>query len=104
MKGHVCQRGRRNRQTQVMVYRMGISMEAVCLHGRIGMFLSEDGYILSEAVYPESRPQRATFVMPPRSWGAIGRPQAAPGCPPMAVGGMDGPEGARTESPAKERG
>ena len=30
MKGHVCQRGRRNRQTQVMVYRMGISMEPVC--------------------------------------------------------------------------
>ena len=47
MKGHVCQRGRRSGQTQAMVYRMGISMEPVCLHGRIGMFLSEDGYILS---------------------------------------------------------
>ena len=49
MKGHVCQRGRRNRQTQVMVYRMGISMEPVGrsdLHragtsadGRIGGFV-----------------------------------------------------------------
>ena len=55
-------------------------------------------------LYPESRPQRANFVMPPRPRGAIGRPRAAPGRPPMAVGGMDGPEGARTESPAKERG
>ena len=98
MKGHVCQRGRRNRQTQVMVYRMGISMEPVCLHGRIGMF-SERRWL-----YPESRPQRANFVMPPRPRGAIGRPRAAPGRPPMAVGGVDGPEGARTESPAWERG
>ena len=102
MKGHVCQRGRRSRQTQAMVYRMGISYHGACpcLHGRIGMFLSEDGYNL----YPESRPQRANFVMPPRPRGAIGRPRAAPGRPPMAVGGMDGPEGARTDLPVRERG
>ena len=55
-------------------------------------------------LYPESRPQRANFVMPPRPRGAIGRPRAAPGRPPMAVGGMDGPEGARTDLPAQERG
>ena len=42
-------------------------------------------------LYPESRPQRANFVMPPRPRGAIGRPRAAPGRPPMAVGGMNGP-------------
>ena len=45
MKGHVCQRGRRSRQTQVMVYRLGISMEPVGLHGRMAIYLSEDGYI-----------------------------------------------------------
>ena len=86
-------------RAQVMVYRLGISMEPVCLHGRIGMFLSEDGYI-------RSRVRRGPTSLCPHGPGvrAIGRPRAAPGRPPMAVGGMDGPEGARTESPVWERG
>ena len=72
MKGHVCQRGRRSRQTQAMVYRLGISMEPVCLHGRIGMFLSEDGYILS-------RVRRGPTSLCPHGPGEpSGGPRAAP--------------------------
>ena len=79
-----------------MVYRMGISMEPVCLHGRIGMFLSEDGYILSRV----RRGPTSLTLCPP----GPGEPSGALGRPPMAVGGMDGPEGARTDLPGGERG
>ena len=85
MKGHVCQRGRRNRQTQVMVYRMGISMEPVCLHGRIGMFLSEDGYILSRV---RRGPTSLCPHGPGEPSGALGRPR---GGPPWPSGGWTDP-------------
>ena len=45
MKGHVCQRGRRSRQTQVMVCRLHSSSEPMGCHGRIAIYESEDGYI-----------------------------------------------------------
>ena len=45
MKGHVCQRGSRSRQTQVMVCRLHSSSEPVGRHGRMAIYLSEDGYI-----------------------------------------------------------
>ena len=45
MKGHVCQRGSRSRQTQVMVCRLHSSSEPVGHLGRIAIYLSEDGYI-----------------------------------------------------------
>ena len=85
MKGHVCQRGRRSRQTQVMVYRMGISMEPVCLHGRIGMFLSEDGYILSRV---RRGPTSLCPHGPGEPSGALGRPR---GAPPWPSGGWTDP-------------
>ena len=85
MKGHVCQRGRRKRQTQVMVYRMGISMEPVCLHGRIGMFLSEDGYILSRV---RRGPTSLCPHGPGEPSGALGRPR---GGPPWPSGGWTDP-------------
>ena len=45
MKGHVCQRGSRSRQTQVMVCRLHSSSEPVGRHGRIAIYEGEDGYI-----------------------------------------------------------
>ena len=45
MKGLVCQRGKRSRQTQVMVCRLDSSSEPVGRHGRIAIYESEDGYI-----------------------------------------------------------
>ena len=54
--------------------------------------------------FGESSPLRATFLMLPRSRGAIGRVRAAPGALPTAGRSTDGPEGARSGSPAKERG
>ena len=77
MKGHVCQRGRRKRQTQVMVYRMGISMEPVCLHGRIGMFLSEDGFILSRV-----RRGPTSLQYAPTAPGSHRAPSGGPGAAP----------------------
>ena len=85
MKGHVCQRGRRSGQTQAMVYRMGISMEPVCLHGRIGMFLSEDGYILSRV---RRGPTSLCPHGPGEPSGALGRPR---GGPPWPSGGWTDP-------------
>ena len=92
MKGHVCQRGRRSGQTQVMVYRMGISMEPVCLHGRIGMFLSEDGYILSRV---RRGPTSLCPHGPGEPSGALGRPR---GGPPWPSGGWTDPR-ARGRNP-----
>ena len=97
MKGHVCQRGRRNRQTQVMVYRMGISMEPVCLHGRIGMFLSEDGYILSRV---RRGPTSLCPHGPGEPSGALGRPR---GGPPWPSGGWTDPR-ARGRIPRRGKG
>ena len=97
MKGHVCQRGRRSRQTQVMVYRMGISMEPVCLHGRIGMFLSEDGYILSRV---RRGPTSLCPHGPGEPWGALGRPR---GGPPWPSGGWTDPR-ARGRNPRGGKG
>ena len=45
MKGHVCKRGSRSRQTQVMVCRLHSSSEPVGRHGRIAIYEGEDGYI-----------------------------------------------------------
>ena len=98
MKGHVCQRGRRSGQTQAMVYRMGISMEPVCLHGRIGMFLSEDGYILSRV---RRGPTSLCPHGPGEPSGALGRPRGGPPWPP---GGWTDPRARGRILPARARG
>ena len=54
--------------------------------------------------FGESSPLRATFLMLPRSRGAIGRVRAAPGAPPVAGRSTDGPDGVRSDLPARERG
>ena len=54
--------------------------------------------------FGESSPLVATFLMLPRSRGAIGRVRATPGAPPAAGRSTDGPEGAQLNLPAGERG
>ena len=54
--------------------------------------------------FGEFSPLGATFLMLSRSRGAIGRVRAAPGAPPAAGRNTDGPEGARSDLPVRERG
>ena len=49
-------------------------------------------------------PLRATFLLLPRSRGAIGRVRATPGAPATAAASMDGPDGRHFESPWGGRG
>ena len=52
----------------------------------------------------QSSPLMATFLMLPRSWGAIGRVRTTPGAPSTAVASTDGPDGPPFESPWTGRG
>ena len=77
---------------------------------------AEHAWSLLEAGQPSSRPDgrgrpnrqssplMATFLMLPRSRGAIGRVRATPGALSTAAASMDGPDGHRFESPWQGRG